>query len=279
MTELFISYNQNDRETAHAIAAELQKLGVDVWWDHKLSGGEDYRARIDDVLERSIAAAVIWSRHSVESDWVVGEAETARKRKCLIPIVIDRTIPPLDFRQLHTLDFTEWRPGDRLPEPFLRAVGDRLKRDLAYSETVDRVGVLDRLGRKAVQSWYFDFESILFYLIGHGLACFLCVLPMAFFASTSSSSDSLPLPSWMPYFVSVVIGIMVATLYMRPVLQTSKLVVAVPLLLAAAAISVMSYLVGLAMLTLLGNRIVMLIGPTTFIMLLVSAVADRMKRP
>jgi hypothetical protein len=54
MADVFLSYNQTDRPIAQAIAAELQRLGVDVWWDHDLLGGDDFRARIAEVLTRSI---------------------------------------------------------------------------------------------------------------------------------------------------------------------------------------------------------------------------------
>jgi hypothetical protein len=89
MADVFLSYNQTDRPIAQAIAAELQRLGVDVWWDHDLLGGDDFRARIAEVLTRSIVTTVIWSRRSIDSQWVVGEASAARERKTLVPITLD----------------------------------------------------------------------------------------------------------------------------------------------------------------------------------------------
>ena len=53
---------------------ELGKLGVDVWWDHEVLGGDDYRDRISEVLTRAAAAIVVWSRRSVQSHWVISEA-------------------------------------------------------------------------------------------------------------------------------------------------------------------------------------------------------------
>jgi hypothetical protein len=201
MAEVFLSYSRTDRPIAQAIAGELQRLGVDVWWDHELIGGDDYRARIAEVLTRSLVATVIWSRRSIESQWVVGEASAARERKSLIPITIDGAAPPLDFRPLHTIDFVSWVPGDQLPPPFLKAVGDRLGRDLSYEAAAVQSGALGRLARRATQAWYLDFENVLFYLIGQGLACFLCTLPMAFFAQSPGgvSSAFAAWPAWMPY--------------------------------------------------------------------------------
>ena len=277
MAEVFLSYSRTDRPIAQAIAGELQRLGVDVWWDHELIGGDDYRARIAEVLTRSLVATVIWSRRSIESQWVVGEASAARERKSLIPITIDGAAPPLDFRPLHTIDFVTWVPGDQLPAPFLKAVGDRLGRDLSYETAAVQSGVLGRFARKATQAWYLDFESVLFYLIGQGLACFLCTLPMAYFANATSGASSAfsAWPEWMPYLFALVIGAIVAPLYMRPLLATRRLAVAIPLFLAAIAISLVSYVLGSALFTRLTDSIVVLVGPSTLLLLLVTSVADR----
>src|SRR5262249_43949770 len=89
MAEVFISYARSDRPSAQALALELQRLGIDVWWDHDLLGGEDYRKRINEVLSRASAVIVMWSRRSVESQFVMGEASAARERGVLVPISLD----------------------------------------------------------------------------------------------------------------------------------------------------------------------------------------------
>src|SRR5215471_16672403 len=110
MTEVFLSYNKADRPVAEAIARELHGLGVNVWWDHELLGGEDYRNRMSDILGRVRVAIVIWSRRSVESQWVINEAAAAREMKVLVPVTIDGHQPPIDFRALHTTDLAAWTP-------------------------------------------------------------------------------------------------------------------------------------------------------------------------
>src|SRR5207248_9719294 len=104
-------------------------------------------------------------------------------------------------------------------------------RELSYEAAAVQSGVLGRFARKATQSWYLDYESVQFYLIGQGLACFLCTLPMAFFAHSPSgvSSAFAAWPPWMPYLFALVIGSIVAPLYMRPALATRRLAVASPL--------------------------------------------------
>ena len=74
----------------------------------ELLGGDDYRQRISKLLERTQAAIVIWSRRSVDTQWVMSEAAAARERKVLVPVTIDGAEPPIDFRGLHTTDLISW---------------------------------------------------------------------------------------------------------------------------------------------------------------------------
>src|SRR5262249_31872437 len=164
MTEVFLSYSRADRPVAEAIAHELQALGVEVWWDHELLGGDDYRHRISEILNRVRVAIVIWSRRSVESQWGISEAAAAREKKVLVPVTIDGHELPIDFRALHTTDLTAWAPGDQLPGMLVRTLADRLGRPLSYGEAGPRSGAMARMARQATQAWYLDFESLLFYL-------------------------------------------------------------------------------------------------------------------
>jgi hypothetical protein len=277
VAEVFLSYSRMDRPTAQAIADELQSLGVEVWWDHDLLGGEDYRVRIDEVLARAAIASVIWSRRSIESQWVIGEAAAARERKALIPLSIDGAQPPIDFRALHTIDFAGWAPGDRLPSAFLKAVGERLGRPLSYATAAPQAGSIGRLARKATQSWYLDFESLLFYLIGQGIACYLCTMPIAYFMQSPGAfgSTTAALPAWMPYAFTLLIGMIVAPLYMRPMLETRRLAVAAPLYALASLLAVVSYAINYALLTQIGTSIIVTVGPAALLLLLVTAIAAR----
>jgi TolA-binding protein len=105
MADVFISYSQKDRETARGLAGFLAKNGVEVWWDHELLGGESYRGRIKEELAKAKAAIVIWSPDSVESSWVVEEADEAREGRKLVATRtegFDVRAIPLGFRSLQT---------------------------------------------------------------------------------------------------------------------------------------------------------------------------------
>ena len=277
MTDVFLSYCRADRAVAEAIAQELRQLGVDVWWDnHDILSGEDYRRRISDTLERIRAAIVIWSRQSIESQWVISEAATARDRKVLVPVSIDGQKPPIDFRSLHTTELVSWVPGDRLPDNLLQSLADRLDRDLSYNTTAPRSGAVARLARRATQGWYLDFESLLFYFIGQGFACFLVNLPVAFLNKPDGSGSAVvQLPSWAAVLFSMINGIIVAALYMRPALETHRMSVAVPLFALASLVSIVGYVTALAVSAAGERQVILLVGLASLGLLMVTALAQR----
>jgi len=275
MTDVFLSYSRADRPVAEAIARELQGLGIDVWWDHDLLGGDDYRHRISEILNRVRIAIVIWSRRSVESQWVISEAAAAREKKVLVPVTTDGHELPIDFRALHTTDLTAWVPGDQLPGTLLKTLADRLGRELSYASAEQRSGAMARLARQATQAWYLDFESLLFYFIGQGFACFLVNLPLAFLFQSNGGPGTLALPTWMAYLLSLMNGVMVTALYMRPALETRRMHVAVPLFVVATLLSVAGYVSAVAVAPIGEKAVIALVGLATLALLLVTAIAQR----
>ena len=54
---------------------------------------------------------MVWSRQSVNSEWVINEASSARKRNALVPVLIDAVEPPLEFRHLQTANLRDDNPN------------------------------------------------------------------------------------------------------------------------------------------------------------------------
>jgi TIR domain/YARHG domain len=110
MAEIFISYAKNDRADAGKLAAFLKEQGHSVWWDRELVGGQQFATMIAQALARSTVAIVIWTRSSIDSDWVIDEADTARKAKKLVPVRaddLDEGQIPLSFRRLQTIQLSD----------------------------------------------------------------------------------------------------------------------------------------------------------------------------
>jgi TolB-like protein/Flp pilus assembly protein TadD len=105
---LFLSYARADEPFARRLAAALEHAGYTVWWDALIEGGAAFGRSIADALENADAVLVLWSKTSVESDWVKDEAAQGRERHRLIPLSLDGTLPPLGFRQYQVIDLTHW---------------------------------------------------------------------------------------------------------------------------------------------------------------------------
>jgi uncharacterized protein YjbI with pentapeptide repeats len=139
----FISYSTKDEAFAQPLYADLQDNGVRCWFapeDMKI--GDEIRPRIDQSIRLHDKLLVVLSEHSIGSDWVEDEVETAieeerkRKRTVLFPIRLDEAV--METREAwaakirrtrHIGDFSHWNDHDSYQEAF-----ERLLRDLKAEE-------------------------------------------------------------------------------------------------------------------------------------------------
>lgn len=106
--DIFISYSHATHDVAERLAHLFEEAGHDVWWDRELGAGSRFRAEIEQNLSTARVVIVIWSESAVESDWVLGEAASARDRGVLVPVKVDACKLPIEFRQIHTVDLSGW---------------------------------------------------------------------------------------------------------------------------------------------------------------------------
>jgi formylglycine-generating enzyme required for sulfatase activity len=137
MSDIFISYKREEQATARKLANALEGEGWTVWWDPKLRAGERFNDVIEKALKESNCVVVMWSKLSVESQYVKHEANYALRRNKLVPVMIEEVELPFRFEDLHTLsllgwdgskDFSEFR---RLFEDISAIVGPATKRQEA----------------------------------------------------------------------------------------------------------------------------------------------------
>ncbi len=128
MTDIFLSYSEKDRETARRVAAFLEAAGWSVWWDRRIPAGESWRSVLDDALRSMRCMVVLWSEHSVQSEWVCEEASEGRRLDKLVPVLIDRVRPPAGFREIQAADLVGWDGSAAFPaaQELVRDLADRL---------------------------------------------------------------------------------------------------------------------------------------------------------
>jgi hypothetical protein len=107
-TYVFVSYADEDRVVAERVVRALTSLGWRVWWDREIAPGKTFDERIGNRLRAAGAVLVLWSRHSVVSEWVREEASDAKQRNTLIPALIDHVEPPFGFKLRQAVDLTSW---------------------------------------------------------------------------------------------------------------------------------------------------------------------------
>ncbi len=115
MAGVFLSYARDDTPKARQIASALEKAGHSVWWDLHVRGGTQFSKVIEEALKAADVVVVLWSERSVESPWVRDEAATGRDRGRLVPVALDKTEPPLGFRQFQTIDISNWKGRGTVP--------------------------------------------------------------------------------------------------------------------------------------------------------------------
>jgi hypothetical protein len=108
VSHIFLSYDNEDREFARQLVGLLEAAGWRVWWDRRIPTGKTWRAVLDKALADMGCMIVLWSTRSVESRWVIEEAEEGMSRGKLLPLLIEDVRPPRGFREVQALSFVSW---------------------------------------------------------------------------------------------------------------------------------------------------------------------------
>jgi hypothetical protein len=130
MSDIFISYSKADRDRARRLADAFEAHGYSVWWDNKIPHGKTWRDVIGQALADARCVVVLWSKESIDSDFVHEEATYAKKRGKLVPVFIDPVDSPLGFGQIEGAQLAAWNgdPTDEEYRQLLVSVGEMLGR-------------------------------------------------------------------------------------------------------------------------------------------------------
>src|SRR5262245_61702096 len=108
MADIFLSYASADRERIRPLVTILEERGWSVWWDRKIPPGKTWHQVIQQAIDEAKCVVVVWSHQSVQSDWVITEAEEGKDRQALIPVLIDNIKAPLAFRRIQAARLVDW---------------------------------------------------------------------------------------------------------------------------------------------------------------------------
>jgi adenylate cyclase len=107
MADVFVSYARSDKARVAPLVSAIEAQGWSVWWDPEITPGQEFDRQIAAELKSAKAVLVVWTRESVESRWVRGEAREGADRGILVPVRFGDAELPIDVRAFHTTDFDE----------------------------------------------------------------------------------------------------------------------------------------------------------------------------
>src|SRR3989304_173051 len=108
MSDIFLSYKNEDKEKAQHIAKALEQHNYSVWWDVVIPPGQTFDEVIEAELKAAKCVVVLWSKKSVKSHWVRIEAHEGNKRRILVPVLIEEVQIPLAFSIIQAANLINW---------------------------------------------------------------------------------------------------------------------------------------------------------------------------
>src|SRR5262245_23556623 len=135
MSDIFLSYASADLPRVGVLIRALERHGWSVWWDRTILPGRTFDQVIEEALDAARCVIVVWSQHSVNSDWVKTEAAEGARRRILVPILLDEVRIPLEFRRIQAARLLDWHDTGPHPEfdKVVRAVEATLESGAAPS--------------------------------------------------------------------------------------------------------------------------------------------------
>jgi len=123
MSDIFIGYASEDLERVLPLVSALEKTAWSVFWDRTIPAGKTLRQVIGVEIQGCHTVIVAWTVNSVNSEWVQEEAEIGRRRKILVPVLLDKVEPPFGFGGIQAANLVAWH-GENSSPAYTRLVGD-----------------------------------------------------------------------------------------------------------------------------------------------------------
>lgn len=121
MPTIFLSHTSIDKPFVERLAGDLERLGIQVWYDkYEIQVGDSLLAKISEGLRESEYLGIVISKEAWESPWVRAEVSAAWERQMaqggrfILPIYYRECEIPVLLRDLKYADFRkEYETGFR----------------------------------------------------------------------------------------------------------------------------------------------------------------------
>jgi len=132
LSDIFICYSRSDRALADQLVQRLRAAGWSVFIDVQTRVGERWDKAIQREMHAARAFVALWSERSIESDYVLEEAEYGKRKGILVPAFIERVDFPYGFSRIQTADLVGW--AGEPDHPGLAQILDALRQQLGGVE-------------------------------------------------------------------------------------------------------------------------------------------------
>ena len=113
--DVFLSYAREDEARVGELATALDRHEFSVFWDREVPPGATWRSYIGKALDGAKCVVVVWSRHSIELDFVIEEASKGQRRGVLVPVLFEAVQIPLGFGGIQAVSLVDWQAGRPSP--------------------------------------------------------------------------------------------------------------------------------------------------------------------
>ncbi len=111
MSEVFISYVREDKERIAPIVEGLRSLGVAAWTEGPFNSGEHWDEEIGRRLREAKVVLVCWSKGSIHSVRVNGEASVAQAQEKFVHCLLEECNAPAQFQSHQAENLSGWTGG------------------------------------------------------------------------------------------------------------------------------------------------------------------------
>jgi pimeloyl-ACP methyl ester carboxylesterase len=121
--DIFVSHAAEDRARVEPLVRTLESAGLSVWWDRQIDAGKTFDRTIEEELTAASCVLVVWTKQSVESNWVREEADEGLRRGILVPVQLEPCQIPLGFRRIQAAQFLDWPRSQRNLDSLIDRIG------------------------------------------------------------------------------------------------------------------------------------------------------------